>query len=397
MEPPAAETVLVRYGDVSTKSSRVRGQMEERLVRNLRALLAARDVDARVDRHPTRPRIRAPTDQLRRAAETAADAFGVVSASPALSVPADPEAVVDALARTAEAGYDGGTFAVNARRADEEFPVTSERLQEVGGQAIWDAVAGEFEPAVDLDDPDVTFEVEVREEEAFVFSETLSGPGGLPLGSQQPVVALVSGGIDSPVAAYELMRKGAPVYPVYVGLGSYGGPDHRARAVETVRTLHSYAPNFANPLRVVPGGDTVAAVADGVETGRMLVFRRFCLLVAEQVATEVDARGITTGEAVGQKSSQTLQNLSVTGPVTDLPVFRPLLNRDKNDIAERARAIGTFDDSTVPAGCNRFAPERAETSGDLDRVREVEPDDLPARARAAVADATRVDPAAERS
>ncbi len=390
MEPPGAATVVVRYGDMSTKSSRVRRGMEERLVENIEALLADRGVDGEVERRPTRPLVW--TDEPTAAAAVAADAFGVVSASPARTLPAEPEPILDAMVETAEAHYDGGSFAVNARRAGDTFPMDSEDLGREGGQAIWDAVETDFEPEVDLDDPDLTVNVEVRDDTAFLYLEEIPGPGGLPLGSQRPVVALVSGGIDSPVAVYEIMRKGCPVFPVYVDLGPYGGQDHRARAVETVRTLGSYAPNFRESLRVVPGGETVELLADELEQGRMLAFRRFCLAVAEAVALDADAAGIVTGEAIGQKSSQTVQNLSVTDPITELPVFRPLLTMDKNDITERAREIGTFIDSTIPAGCNRFAPEQAETSARLERLRGREPDDLRERARETVDRAKLVDP-----
>ncbi|AQL42298.1 tRNA 4-thiouridine(8) synthase ThiI [Halorientalis sp. IM1011] len=390
MEPPGADTVVVRYGDMSTKSSRVRRGMEKRLVENIEALLADRGIDGDVERRPTRPLVW--TDEPTAAAEAAADACGVVSTSTARTLPADPDSILDAMVETATAHYDGGSFAVNARRAGDSFPMDSEDLGREGGQAIWEAVEDEFEPEVDLDDPDFTVNVEVREDTAFLYLDQISGPGGLPLGTQRPVVALVSGGIDSPVAAYEIMRKGCPVLPVYVDLGEYGGPDHRARAVETVRTLGEYAPNFREPLRVVPGGETVELLAKNLEQGRMLAFRRFCLAVAEEVAFEEGAAGIVTGEAVGQKSSQTAQNLSVTDPITDLPVFRPLLTEDKNVITERAKEIGTFTDSTIPAGCNRFAPAQAETNARLDRLRDLEPDDLRERARDAVADLELVEP-----
>ncbi|WP_136716469.1 tRNA sulfurtransferase [Halorientalis salina] len=391
MKPPGAETVVVRYGDMSTKSSRVRRDMERQLVENIDALLIDRGIPGDVERHSTRPLVRTTTDAVEDAAATAADAFGVVSTSPARSLPSEKGPILDALAETARACYDGGSFAVDARRSGTDYPFTSVDIEEAGGQAVWEAVEDDFEPEVDLEDPDITFSVEIREDEAFLFFEAVDGPGGMPLGSQRAVVALVSGGIDSPVAAYEIMRTGCPILPVYVDLGEYGGPDHRARAAETVRTLQQYAPNFEMPLRVVPGGDTVSRLAADLGTGRMLVFRRFCLLVAEEIALDADARGIVTGESIGQKSSQTAQNISVTSPVTDLPVYRPLLTTDKNVITERAKEIGTFHDSTIPAGCNRFAPAQAETNAHLDRLRRIEPDDLRERARDAVADAELVD------
>lgn len=146
------------------------------------------------------------------------------------------------------------------------------------------------------------------------------------------------------------------------------------------------------PLRIVPGGPVVESLADSLEAGRMLAFRRFCFLVAEIVAQETGAGGIVTGESIGQKSSQTARNLRATSAVTDLPVHRPLLAVDKNEIVERARAIGTFSDSTIPAGCNRFAPEQAETNATPGEVAALEPDDLRERAREAVAAAEIVDP-----
>ena len=116
--------------------------------------------------------------------------------------------------------------------------------------------------------------------------------------------------------------------------------------------------------------------------------RRFLYRVAEHIAGTVGAHGIVTGEAIGQKSSQTAQNVGVTSRATRLPIHRPLLTRDKQDIVSQARAIGTFDDSTINAGCNRIAPERAETNANLERLLEFEPDDLFERAKTAAAEAT---------
>ncbi|WP_135822642.1 tRNA sulfurtransferase [Halostella litorea] len=392
MKPPGADTVVVRHGDVNQKSGSVQRDMERRLVANIEALLADRGVDADVEHRWTRPLVHATPETVEAAADAATDAFGVVSASPALVVPAERDAITDALARTARERYDGGTFAVAARRAGDSLPFTSEDVEEFGGRAVWEAVADEFDPEVDLDDPDLTFFVECREDgDAFVFLEKRPGPGGLPLGSQAPLVALVSGGIDSPVAAYEAMKRGAPVVPVYVDLGDYGGPDHEARAMETVRTLADLAPNFdLRPYRV-DGGDTVSLLAGTMEQGRMLAFRRFLYRVGERIAEMEGAHGLVTGEAIGQKSSQTARNFGVTSRAADLPVHRPLLTLDKQDIVERAREIGTFRDSTIPAGCNRFAPDQAETNARIDPLRRAEPDDLFERAERAAERAERVE------
>ncbi|SFB98250.1 thiamine biosynthesis protein ThiI [Halobiforma haloterrestris] len=394
MRPPGADTVLVRHGDLNTKSNTVKRYMEDLLAANLEALLDDRSIPGEVERRWNRPLVHTSEDAIDAATAAATDTFGVVSASPAVTVSTEKARILEVLEETARACYDGGTFAVDARRADKTLPYDSEDLAREGGAAIWDVVEDEceFEPEVDLDDPDVTFGVEVREDLAFVYLESVSGPGGLPLGAQEKTIALVSGGIDSPVAAYEIMRRGSPIVPVYVDLGQYGGIDHEARAMETVRTLAEYAPNFDMQVYEVPGGETVDLLVDEMEVGRMLSLRRFFYRAAEVLAERVDAHGIVTGEAVGQKSSQTVQNLGVTSRATSLPIHRPLLTWDKHDIVDRAREIGTFTDSTIDAGCNRVAPDRAETNARLKRLLENEPGDLLERAEEAAKAAYLVEP-----
>ncbi|TMT86080.1 tRNA sulfurtransferase [Haloterrigena sp. H1] len=392
MHPPGADTVLVRHGDVNTKSNSVKRYMEGLLVDNIEALLADRSIPGEVERRWNRPLIHTSEDAIEDATAAVTDAFGVVSASPALVVSTEKARIIEALEETARACYDGGTFAIDARRADKTLPYDSEDLAREGGTAIWEAVEDDFEPEVDLDDPDLTFGVEVREDLSFIYLETVPGPGGLPLGSQEPVIALVSGGIDSPVAAYEMMRRGSPVVPAYVDLGDYGGIDHEARAMETVRILSTYAPNFDMQVYRIPGGETVDLLVSEMQQGRMLSLRRFFYRAAETLAERVDANAVVTGEAAGQKSSQTIRNLGVTSRATRLPIHRPLLTWDKADIVAKAREIGTYTDSTIDAGCNRVTPDRVETNARLEPLLSAEPDDIFERAADAAADATLVTP-----
>jgi thiamine biosynthesis protein ThiI len=373
MLPPGADAVLVRHGDVGVKSSAVQAGMERRLRDNLAAMLDDRGVDGDVEREWGRVIVRTADPDA--AADAAADTFGVVSASPAISVPADLQAIRDALADAAREHYDAGAFAVDARRAGEH-DFDSHDVNREGGDAVWDAVEPAFEPAVDLDDPDITFSVEVRHEEAFVFLEKRDGPGGLPLGSQDPLVALVSGGIDSPVAAWDVMKRGSPVVPLYLDLGPFGGPDHRARAEETARRLADFAPNFDLRLHVAPAGDAVQRLAEETGRTRMLSYRRFMYRVAEHVAEDAGAVGIVTGEALGQKSSQTAANFAVVDRATDLPVHRPLFTLDKQEIIARARDLETYRDSTIEVGCNKLAPSQPLTAAPLESVLADEPDDL---------------------
>jgi len=382
-----ADAVVLRYGDLNTKSERVRRGMVGDLLENLRAVLDARGIDASVATDHVRPLVHA--DDPEAVTQAATDVPGVASASPAYVVDSEQGAIEDALARLAPAVYTGGTFAVRARRATDSTSFDSEDAGRFGGDAVGAAVG--FEPRVDLDDPDCELFVEIRDGRTFVFAEKRAGPGGLPVGTQAPLVALVSGGIDSPVAAHESMRRGAPVVPVYLDLGPYGGPDHVARAEAAMRTLASYSPNRLSEGFRVPAGPDLETLADAMDRGRMLAFRRYSLRVAAEVAEEVGAAGIVTGEALGQKSSQTARNLRVTSAATDYPVHRPLLSRDKSEITERARALGTFADATVNAGCERFAPPNPETAGRTEAIERAEPEDLFERASAAARDAERIE------
>ena len=383
MHPPEGDVVLVRHGELGVKSEQVRRKMEERLAANLRAMLDARGLAGGVECR--RNRLFVHTDEPDAAADAAADTFGVVSASPARTVEPTLSAIETALVAATEANYDGGSFAVDAARAgpSDAHPFASTEIESEGGAAVWDAIESlGYEPEVNLGDPDITFFVECRRDEAYIFLEKRAGPGGLPLGTQRPVVALVSGGIDSPVAAWKLMARGCPLVPVYVDLGDYGGPDHRARARATVETLASYAPGEAMAMHIVDAGAFVADLEAGMDELRMLALRRFMLAAAEAVADDEGAVGVVTGEAIGQKSSQTSANLAVTDAATALPVHRPLVAMDKSGITQLARDIGTFEDATVDTGCNRVAPELPETNASLDTVRAAEPDALFERAQA---------------
>jgi thiamine biosynthesis protein ThiI len=304
------------------------------------------------------------------------------------------EAITDALVESGLAAFDGGSLAVRVHRAGEAdaHPFTSTELERSAGAAVCDALAqAGRSPTVDLEDPTLTLSVECRPEDAYVFLESRDGPGGLPVGTQEPVVALVSGGIDSPVAAWQLLKRGCPVVPLYVDLGAYGGADHRARAERTVSRLRRYAPGTDLRLRVAPGGDGIDRLLDAPERLRMVLLRRFMLRIAESAALDVGAVGLVTGEAIGQKSSQTSANLRVTDRVVDLPVHRPLLEMDKSTITQAAQEVGTYEDATIQAGCNRLAPPNPATRPDPAVVDGAEPAGIEELAKAAARDRTVVD------
>lgn len=365
--------------------------MEDRLVTNLEAGLADAGLAATVEREWTRPIVVVDPEAVEAATAVAARTIGVVSASPVRRTEPRLSAILEAIRATAVAVYSGGTFAIRARRGDKQLPFTSEEVERAGGDVVFEA-ASAVEPAVDLDDPDVTIHVEARSAHAYVFVDVVDGPGGLPVGTQAPMVALVSGGIDSPVAAYRAMRRGSPVVALYLDLGPYGGPDHRARALEAIAQLHAYAGASTEPAYVVPAGAVVERLVAEVDRGRMLVWRRFMFRVADRLAADVGAVGIVTGEALGQKSSQTATNLAATSRVTERPIHRPLLSADKVEIEAMAESIGTYRSAQVAAGCPAIVPDQVATRMGPTELAHLEPDDVDHLVAAALEAADVIDP-----
>lgn len=375
MIPPGADTVLVRHGELGTKSSQVQHRMERLLGGNIDRMLTERQIEGTVSGEHGRLYVRGKPAELSRVLDAVTDTVGVISASPAVRTAPTMEAITSALGTIASDVHTGGTFAVRARRAGgpDAHAFTSQEIEREGGSAIWATVDT---PEVDLDHPDHTYYVECRPDTAYIFIEKQPGPGGFPYGSQGTVVALISGGIDSPVAAWEMMRRGCQIVPLYFDFEDYGGPDHIARAYESVRHLAQYAPDGRLDLVHVPIGSVVEELCESTQATRMLSLRRFMFSVAEQIADREGAHSLSTGESLGQKSSQTGTNLAVGGAHLRYPIHRPLLAMDKQEIIDRAKTLGTFQDATIDAGCNRVAPSLPETAANLADVLAAEPPGL---------------------
>jgi thiamine biosynthesis protein ThiI len=372
-----ADAVLVGFGEFGTKSSEVRAKMADRLAGSVRSLLETRGIAGEVDRRWSRLVVRTPRPEA--IAEAVATLPGVAFARPVLVVEATRDAVFDALRTLARDHGPEESFAVDGTRVGptDRHAFSGRDLNVEGGRLVEELTGA----PVELDDPDRTYRIEVRGADAFVSTVRFEGPNGLPLGTQGRVAVLVSGGIDSPLATWRLMRRGCVPLPVYVDLGDYGGADHRARAFEVIRTLAERAPGEDVRPRVVDGSAVVDRLVADVGDTRMLSLRRAMLVMAEAVARRDGAHAVATGESLGQKSSQTGANIAVTDAAATLPVHRPLLTADKSDIVAEARRIGTYDDSTLPAGCERVAPAHPETNASLDAVVDREPDELLAMAR----------------
>lgn len=337
--------VLVRYSEIGTKSRPVAARMRSRLRDRVAERLDYESIDADVQAVPGR--IHVSTDQATAAARALAELPGVASTSPARCIPVTFDAIADA----SDDFTVDSPFAVRVNTAGEQ-PFTSEELEGELGAHVQERTGAD----VDLEEPATTVEVDVRSEGAFVFTERYPGPGGFPVGSQDPLVALISGGIDSPVAAAEIMTRGSDIEPIYFYNKPFAAGDHLVRfeaALSKLVRLHPAKSWHYHLVDMEPVNQALTAVG----TGRMVLHRRVLFRVAEHIARQTGAVGLATGEAIGQKSSQTAANLALTTAAVELPIHRPLLTATKDDIVQRARALGTYEDAVVDSACQTIAPE----------------------------------------
>jgi thiamine biosynthesis protein ThiI len=356
--------VLLKFGEMVLRG-RNRGRFYEALQRNVRRVLG--------DLGPLELRQRggvlavfAPdhTDDL---VERARDVLGVALLHPALVVDKTPEAAasvaVDLLRDKA------GTFAIRARRRDKGFPLTSQELAVLTGQAVVD----ELGLGVNLSAPDHELHLEVDRDEIFAFTERIPGRGGLPVGTSGRALVLLSGGIDSPVAAYRMMKRGLRCDFVHFCGRPFTGPESIYKSYAQAAQLDRF--QGGSRLHIVTFGKAQRQLATA-GAGRLQVMaqRRLMVRVAAALARQERAEALVTGDSLGQVASQTLHNMRVVDEASDLPVLRPLLGWDKAEIMREAEDIGTYDISILPAEdcCTLFASPLADTRVHAQRLAELE-------------------------
>ncbi|MFN3803682.1 MAG: THUMP domain-containing protein [Pyrobaculum sp.] len=329
------EVLLVRLGELTVKRGYTRSEMERLLLRAA-GEAAERCGEASFEREPGRLYVRGDVGCLK---ESLARVFGVRAVSPAhvITFRELTDIANAAVALWGEA-VRGRKFAVRVRRVGAHA-FTSRDVAAVVGSALVERGG-----VVDLEGPEVELYVEVRGERAFLYREVVEGPGGLPLGSEGKVLALVSGGIDSPVAAWLLMRRGAHVDIFYCNLG--GTLTARA-ALEVIQALLSWSYGYNARVVYTDCSPVVKSIRRGVrEELWNIAFKRALYLMGVEVASLVKAEALATGESLGQVSSQTLQSLAATERGIEMPILRPLIGMDKEEIVKLAQKIGTYPQST---------------------------------------------------
>ena len=274
------------------------------------------------------------------------------------------------------------SFRVTTKRSFKGFPKTSGEIDREVGAAVHEATG----VRVDLEHPELTLFVEVLQDRIFYSYEKHKGPGGFPVGSSGRVVALLSGGIDSPVAAYRIMKRGCTATLVHFHAFPLQDRTTTDKSRELARILTRF--QFRTRLLLVPFAPVQQAIVAGCPAPlRVVLYRRFMVRIAEALAARVRAKALVTGESLGQVASQTLDNMAVIDEAAGCPVLRPLVGMDKEEITAEARRIGTFGVSTLPDQdcCQLYVPKSPAVAATLAQVREAESSlDEPALVAAAV-------------
>jgi len=366
------DSVIIRYGgEIGIKADWTRRAYERRLLANIRKSLKHHGVPCEgIIRKYGRFYLK--TSSAEEAASAVSRVFGVSSVSAALETTSKLEDIVANSLELAGSGLKrGDRFAVRCRRTGEQAYSSVDVCREVG-QRILDGFP-ELNLKVNLKCPDFELGVEVRDDRAFLYSDIVKGVGGMPLGTQPKLAGLLSGGLDSAVACWLVMKRGCPVVPIYFDNTPFTDERTTQRALDTAKVLFNWATGFSTRVYVVPHG------ANLEEFRRKCPRRLVCLLckrmmyrIAERIADMEHAEGIVTGEAIGEQASQTLRNLRVLDSAAEkYPVHRPLLGFDKAETEQIARKIGTYDVAIRGAkGCSAVSssPRTAAKLGEVEQA-----------------------------
>lgn len=324
------DVVLVRYGEITLKDSWTRNSWERILAGNIAFYLQKAGVEYRSERGEGRIFVKTSDP---RACEIISRIFGVVSASPARSVPSHLEEIAQAAVKIAEEARPE-SFAIRPRRSG--VPFSSEQIGRVVGEAVRVATKSR----VDLDRPEMEIFVEARRESSFLFTQVVKGVGGLPLGSQGKMLALISGGIDSPVAAWLMMKRGCPVSLLHFDSRPYADALQQCRS--SAEVLAQWSAGRKIDLITVPISRGIEKIASHYPRATCILCRRLMYLIAARIMETQQCMGVVTGYSMGQVASQTAENILAEQAGMCLPVFHPLISMDKTEIVDLARKIGTY-------------------------------------------------------
>ena len=359
--------ILIHYHEIGLKGKN-RGKFERHLMTNINRALKGVPC-GKLERLSGRMMLsltsESPIDVI---CERLSTVFGIANFSEAIVAKRNIEAIREtawALAQKA----DFESFKIVTRRGDKTFPLNSDQINRDVGKHI-QTLSG---ARVLMDNPDLTCFIEIAPQRIFIYAEKIPAPGGLPVGSNESAVSLISSGIDSPVASYKIMKRGVKLTYVHFHSQPYTNRNSQRNTEDLVRLLTRH--QYVSDLYLVPFVEIQRHIMTRAPASyRVILYRRAMLRIAEAIAKKANAQALVTGENVGQVASQTLSNMRVIEEVTSLPILRPLAGDNKEEIINEARRIGTYQISIEPYEdcCSVFVPKHPETRANLEKVREIE-------------------------
>ena len=349
------DCVVVHYGEIGTKGKN-RGFFENKLMDNIKKI-----IDTKIDKQYGRLVLEGNPKNL----ADLSGVLGIVSFSPAVRTELDIEKIKDKALLLAKEN-PAGTFAIETKRSNKNFTLDSKQINRIVGEHV----AKNTGMKVDLNSPVKKIFIEVSDKECYIYDKKIPGPGGLPVGVSGTVVSLLSGGIDSPVASYLMMKRGCNV--VFVHFHNYTSKIEE-KIEKLVAVLNKY--QYKSKLYMVPFFPIQEKIIEKIpETHRMIVYRRVMMRIAGKIAEKEGAKALVTGDNLAQVASQTLDNLNVIHSASNETVFSPLIGMDKNDIIDIAKNIATYDLSILPYPdcCTYMIAKHPETRAKKEEIESME-------------------------
>ena len=363
---------MIKYGEIILKGLN-RPKFEEKLIKNIKYRLKSlgeikiKKIQATVYIEPV-----CENYDYEEAINRLKKIFGILYISRSKKLEKDMDEICKEAIRCLEADKNNGrTFKVEVKRSDKTFKYKSPDIQQMVGAKLYERFYKELK--VDVKNPDIVVQVEIRDEGAYVYSHKEAGPGGLPLGINGKCALMLSGGIDSPVAGYMIAKRGVELIAVHFHSYPYTSERAKIKVLDLAKKLSKYAGRME--VYVVPFTDIQLLINDKADHDMMVILmRRYMMRITEKIAEKFGAKAIVTGESLGQVASQTIESISVTNEVTSMPVLRPLIGMDKEEITKISRKIDTFEISIQPYEdcCTVFVPKHPKTKPRADFAREQE-------------------------
>ncbi len=365
-----ADILLLKYGEIVLKGLN-RPVFEKRLLENIKKAarpfgdLSIRKSQSMVYVEPLEDGI-----DMEAVAERLSKVFGIVNICPAVKCEKNMESIEKTtLEVLSNMELDGKSFKVEAKREDKQFPMNSPQICKHMGGVILKNTKG---LRVDVHNPDILVQIEVRKD-AFIFIEKINGAGGMPVGTAGRATLLLSGGIDSPVAGWMISKRGVVLDAVHFHSHPYTSDRAKEKVIELAKIISVYTGDIR--LHIVPFTDIQLDIIDKCPKNYLtIIMRRLMMRIAERIAVSRNSKALITGESIGQVASQTMESLAVTDNAVNMPVFRPCIGMDKEEIVTISKKIDTYETSILPYEdcCTIFVPKHPKTKPVLAEIEEAE-------------------------